>query len=197
VRVFLLPRAAESFPRAPDEPDTSALGVCRGRARARPASKEVGRMASIQTSIIVNVPASVAYNQWTQFETFPEFMEGVERVEQLDDKRLHWVAEIAGVRREWDAEIVEQIPNKRIAWRSIGGEQNAGAVSFEPLSDERTRVTLQMEYDPDDFIEKVADTLGFITRRVEGDLERFKEFIESRGIETGAWRGRIEGGRRV
>jgi len=149
-------------------------------------------MASIQTSIDVDVPVHVSYNQWTQFEDFPLFMQGVERVDQLDDKHLHWVAEIAGQKREWNATITEQEPDMRIAWRSDSGQLNAGVVTFHRLDDTKSRVTLQMDYDPQDFLEKVGDTLGFITRRVESDLERFKEFVESRGHETGAWRGTIE-----
>jgi uncharacterized membrane protein len=139
----------------------------------------------------VNVPAHVAYNQWTQFEDFPKFMEGVVDVKQLDDKRLHWHTNIGGVDKEWDAEITEQIPDKRIAWRSISGTKNAGVVTFHPLSDNKTRIMLQMEYEPEGVVENVGDALGVAKRRVKGDLERFKEFIESRGRETGAWRGEI------
>jgi len=149
-------------------------------------------MSMIDENVVVEVPTKTAYNQWTQFEEFPQFMEGVESVKQLDDKRLHWVAEIAGKKREWDAEIVEQTPDRRIAWKSTSGEIHSGVVSFESIDDGKTRVSLQMEYDPKDFAEKTADALGFIRRRVEGDLERFKKFIESRGQETGAWRGEID-----
>jgi uncharacterized membrane protein len=152
-------------------------------------------MSMIDESIEVEVPIRTAYNQWTQFEEFPEFMEGVESVKQLDDKRLHWVAEIAGKQREWDAEIPEQIPDKRVAWRSTSGEAHSGVASFESIDKDRTRVMLQMEYDPKDFAEKTADVLGFVRRRVEGDLERFKKFIENRGRETGEWRGEIRGGK--
>jgi len=149
-------------------------------------------MASkIEKSIDVEVPARVAYNQWTQFEEFPRFMEGVESVQQLDDTHLHWRAQVGGKTLEWDAEISEQIPDKRIAWHSVHGARNAGVVTFHRLAEDRTRVTLQMDYEPQGFVENVGDWLGVATSRVEGDLERFKEFIESRGHETGAWRGHV------
>lgn len=148
-------------------------------------------MASIQKTIEVNVPVSRAYNQWTQFEDFPEFMDGIEEVKQLDDKSLHWKANIGGKNVEWMAEIDEQIPDKRIAWHSISGARNDGIVTFEPLGPIKTQVTLLLEYDPEGIVETVGDKLGFVTRRVEGDLERFKKFIESRGTETGAWRGSV------
>ncbi|MFN2642633.1 MAG: SRPBCC family protein [Actinomycetota bacterium] len=151
-------------------------------------------LSTIEESIDVEVPVRAAYNQWTQFEDFPNFMEGVESVQQLDDKRLHWVAEVAGLRREWDAEITEQRPDERIAWTSREGAKNAGVVTFHHLDPQRTRVMLQMEYEPEGVADKIGDTLGFLTRRVEGDLQRFKDFIESRGSETGAWRGEIEHG---
>jgi uncharacterized membrane protein len=146
-------------------------------------------MTDHQKSIVVDRPVTTVYNQWTQFEEFPQFMEGVERVVQLDDRRLHWVAEIAGTRREWDAEIVDQEPDRRIAWRSIDGTPNGGVVTFEPEGD-RTRVNLDLEVEPQGAIEQIGDKLGFVTKQAEGDLKRFKEFIESRGTETGAWRGR-------
>jgi uncharacterized membrane protein len=151
-------------------------------------------MASVVESIDVEVPVSTAYNQWTQFEAFPRFMEGVESVSQVDDTHLHWVAEIAGKRKEWDAEITEQHPDERVAWRATSGAENAGVVTFHRLSDSTTRVTLQLDVEPDDPIESVGTALGFLQRRVKGDLERFKEFIESRGVETGAWRGEVEAG---
>jgi uncharacterized membrane protein len=154
-------------------------------------------MATIQKSIDVNVPVRTAYNQWTQFEEFPRFMEGVEQVRQLDDKRLRWRANIAGKTEEWDAKITEQTPDRILAWHSTSGAPNGGAVHFESLGDNRTRVNLQLEYDPQGFVENVGDALGFVSRRVEGDLERFKTYIESRGAETGAWRGEIHGGREV
>ena len=149
-------------------------------------------MANMEKSIDVEVPVRTAYNQWTQFEEFPRFMEGVEQIEQLDDQRLHWVAKIAGKREEWDAEITEQTPDQRIAWRSVTGDENAGVVTFHKLDDSKTRVMLQLDYKPEGVVESAGSALGFVGRRIEGDLERFKEFIESRGQETGAWRGSVE-----
>jgi len=146
-------------------------------------------MSDHQKSIVVDRPVTTVYNQWTQFEEFPQFMEGVERVTQLDDRRLHWVAEIAGSRREWDAEIVDQEPDRRIAWRSIDGTPNGGVVTFQPEGD-RTRVNLDLDVEPQGAIEKVGDKLGFVAKQAEGDLKRFKKFIESRSTETGGWRGR-------
>jgi uncharacterized membrane protein len=148
-------------------------------------------MSTVQKSIDVNAPVNSVYNQWTQFEDFPAFMEGVKEVRQLDDSHLHWCAEIAGKDVEWDAEITEQIPDQRIAWRSVDGTPNAGVVSFHRLNDGATRVMLQMDYDPEGVIENAGDMLGMLSHRVEGDLERFKDFLESRGSETGAWRGEI------
>ncbi len=146
-------------------------------------------MSDHQKSIVVDRPITTVYNQWTQFEEFPQFMEGVEQVVQLDDRRLHWVAEIAGTRREWDAEIVDQEPDRRIAWRSIDGTPNGGVVTFEPAGG-GTRVNLDLEVEPQGAIEQIGDKLGFVSKQAEGDLKRFKEFIESRGTETGGWRGR-------
>ena len=151
-------------------------------------------MQRIEQSIEVDAPLSTVYNQWTQFEEFPEFMEGVEQVKQLDDKRLHWVADIAGHRHEWDAEIYEQVPDQRIAWRSISGKPNEGEVSFETISEHRTRVRVRMSYEPDGAMEKLGDALGVASARVKADLARFKEFIEARGAASGAWRGEIHGG---
>lgn len=148
-------------------------------------------MATIEKSIDVDVPVRQAYNQWTQFEEFPRFMEGVQQVRQLDDKRLRWRANVGGKEEEWDAEISEQIPDQRIAWHSTSGAENAGVVTFHHISDTTTRVMLQVDYDPEGFVENVGDAMGFVSRRIEGDLERFKEFIEGRGAETGAWRGEI------
>ncbi|HEU4864345.1 MAG TPA: SRPBCC family protein [Candidatus Limnocylindria bacterium] len=151
-------------------------------------------MASVVDSIDVKVPVSTAYNQWTQFEAFPEFMEGVKSVTQTDDTHMHWVAEVAGAEKEWDAEITEQHPDERVAWRATSGAENAGVVTFHRIDDETTRVTLQMDADPEGLVENVGTALGFLDRRVKGDLERFKEFIEGRGSETGAWRGEVEAG---
>jgi uncharacterized membrane protein len=149
-------------------------------------------MSTIEESIEVHVPARTAYNQWTQFEEFPRFMEGVERVDQLDDTRLHWVAEIGGKRQEWDAAISEQRPDERIAWTSTSGAKHAGVVTFHRISDDTSRVMLQLEYEPEGFVESVGDALGVVKRRAKGDLERFKDFIENRGTETGAWRGEVD-----
>jgi len=148
-------------------------------------------MSTILKSIDVEVPAQTAYDQWTQFEEFPEFMEGVESVHQLDDVNLRWRAEVGGKTLEWTARITEQIPDKRIAWTSTSGARNAGVVTFHRLSDESSRVMLQLDYEPDGVVENLGSLLGVIDARAEGDLERFKEFIEARGHETGAWRGRI------
>ena len=154
-------------------------------------------MQTIEQSIEVNVPVNTAYNQWTQFEDFPKFMEGVESVTQLDDAHLHWVAEIAGKKHEWDAEISEQRPDERVAWRSTDGKTNAGVVTFHRIDDSTTRVMLQMDWAPEGVVESAGAAMGFDERRVKGDLERFKELIESRGQETGAWRGEVEQGDRV
>jgi uncharacterized membrane protein len=148
-------------------------------------------MARVEKSIEVERPLRMVYDQWTQFEEFPRFMEGVEKVYQLDDKRLHWRARIGGKAEEWDAEIVQQIPDQTIAWRHTRGAVNSGVVVFTPLDAGRCRVSLALEYDPKGFVEKVGDVLGVVARRVEGDLERFKRFIEERPSETGAWRGEI------
>jgi uncharacterized membrane protein len=150
-------------------------------------------MAEMEKSIVVDAPLREVYNQWTQFEEFPRFMEGVLEVRQLDDRRLYWRAQIGSAEREWRAEIVDQVPERRIAWRSLGEVEVAGAVLFEPASDDRTRVTLRMRYDPEGLGENLADALGFVERRVQGDLERFREFIEDRGRATGGWRGEIHG----
>ena len=148
-------------------------------------------MATIEESIEVRVPVTTAYNQWTQFEEFPRFMDGVERVEQRDDRHLHWVAEVAGQRREWDAEITEQHPDERVAWTSTSGARNAGVVTFHRMDGDRTRITVQMEHEPEGVLESAGEWLGMHRRRVKGDLERFREMIEARGQETGAWRGDI------
>jgi uncharacterized membrane protein len=151
-------------------------------------------MSVVEQHIDVDVPVRVAYDQWTQFESFPHFMEGVERVTQKDDKTLEWHANVAGQDKHWTAEIVEQTPDQRIAWRSTSGATNAGVVSFQSNGTNSTRVTLQLEADPEGPIESAGDALGFLDRRVKGDLERFKEFVEGRGVPTGAWRGEIHGG---
>jgi uncharacterized membrane protein len=148
-------------------------------------------MSTIEQSIDVEVPVRTAYNQWTQFEEFPKFMDGVVEVRQLNDTRLLWRTEIGGVDESWEAEITEQVPDMRIAWHSVTGARNAGVVTFHRLGDDKTRVMLQMDYDPQGVIENVGDALGAVSLRVKGDLQRFKEFIESLGSETGAWRGTV------
>ena len=152
-------------------------------------------MSTIEESIEVQVPVGTAYNQWTQFEEFPRFMEGVEEVQQITDSRVRWKAKVAGQEREWEAEITEQTPDERIAWTGFGGADNAGVITFHRIDDDTTRVMLQMEFEPDDALEKTGDALGLVKTRVKDDLKRFKEFIESRGQETGAWRGEIEQGK--
>ena len=151
-------------------------------------------MERIKKSIEVDRPLSHVYNQWTQFEEFPRFMEGVKEVRQLDDQRLRWRAEIAGKEKEWTAKITEQIPDDRIAWKSESGEYTSGKVDFARLGTDRTQVTLEISYDPKGFIENAGDAVGLVSRRIENDLEHFKEFIENRGQETGAWRGTIREG---
>ncbi len=151
-------------------------------------------MAAIEKSIEVDVPVRAAYNQWTQFEEFPKFMDGVKEVSQVDDRRLQWCAEIAGKEERWEAEITSQVPDERIAWRSISGAENNGIVTFTDIDGGRTQVHLRIEYQPEGIVETLADMIGVVGRRVEGDLERFKSFIESRGSETGEWRGHIHAG---
>jgi uncharacterized membrane protein len=148
-------------------------------------------MSTVTESVDVAVPVSTAYNQWTQFEEFPQFMEGVERIEQLDDRHLRWFISIAGVSREFDATITEQHADERVAWKSDDGPNHAGVITFHRLDDASSRVTVQMDIDPEGFVENVADKTGVLTRRVKGDLQRFKTFIERRGSETGQWRGDI------
>jgi uncharacterized membrane protein len=151
-------------------------------------------MPKIEQSIELDVPVSTAYNQWTQFEVFPSFMHGVQEVRQLDDTHLHWVAEIGGQREEWDAEITEQHPDERIAWKATSGKNNAGVVTFHRLDDRRSQIMLQLEWDSEGLMEKLGSAIGQDDRQVKGDLERFKELIESRGVESGAWRGEVEQG---
>jgi uncharacterized membrane protein len=154
-------------------------------------------MARVEEPIVVETPVSTAYNQWTQFEEFPLFMDGVKSVKQIDDTRLHWVAEIGGKREEWDAEIVEQVPDRKIAWRALRGHHNSGTVRFEPLGDNQTRINVVMEHETEDLTETLGSALGMDSRRVKGDLERFKELVERRGVESGAWRGEVRQGERV
>jgi len=155
----------------------------------------VGSSANtVVQEIEVDVPISTAYNQWTQFEEFPKFMEGVDEVKQLDDTLIHWAATVAGKKAEWDAKIIEQEPDRRIAWESVDGKRTRGTVTFEPAGPSRTRVRLNMSYTPDGIAEKVGSAAGLDDRRVRGDLERFRQLIESVGAESGAWRGEIKSG---
>ncbi|HXH87028.1 MAG TPA: SRPBCC family protein [Gaiellaceae bacterium] len=149
-------------------------------------------MARIEESIEVDVPVTTAYNQWTQFEEFPQFMEGIESVQQTDDTHLLWTAEIAGKKEEWRAEITEQHPDHRVAWKATEGRENAGVVTFHRIEDDKTRVMVQMDWEPDGAVETVGAAVGADSRRVQGDLKRFKELIEGRGVETGAWRGDVK-----
>ena len=146
----------------------------------------------VQESIMVNVPVSVAYNQWTQFEEFPQFMGGVTSVTQLSDDRLQWVAQIAGVRRQWEAKILEQVPDRKVAWAATEGATNAGSVEFEDLGGGQTSVRLFLEYEPEGLVEKVGDKLNVVENQAASDLKRFKAFIESEGYATGAWRGQVD-----
>jgi uncharacterized membrane protein len=151
-------------------------------------------MAQVEQSIEVNVPVDTVYNQWTQFEEFPQFMEGVERVKQIDDTHLHWEAEVAGKRQEWEAVITEQIPDERVAWTASEGKGNSGVVTFHRLAPDRTKVMVQLDWPTEGVVEKVGSAVGADERRVKSDLERFKGLIESRGQETGAWRGEVQQG---
>jgi uncharacterized membrane protein len=154
-------------------------------------------MATIEQSIDVDVPVSTAYNQWTQFEEFPQFMEGVEEIRQLDDTHLHWVVSHKGKRHEFDAEISEQRPDERIAWTTTDGKSHAGVVTFHRLDDSRSKIMVQMDWEPEGMLEELGAAFGSDDRRVKSDLERFKELIESRGSESGAWRGEVDQGARV
>jgi uncharacterized membrane protein len=150
-------------------------------------------MAEMEKSIEVDAPLREVYNQWTQFEEFPQFMDGVVEVRQIDDKRLFWRANVGGAEREWHAEITDQTPDTRIAWRSLTGAEHGGAVLFQALPEGKTRVTMRMQYNPEGVTENVGDALGFVGRRVQGDLERFRDLIEERGRASGGWRGEIHG----
>ncbi|MFK4084788.1 SRPBCC family protein [Kribbella sp. NPDC020789] len=151
-------------------------------------------MGNITESVDVKVPVRTAYNQWTQFESFPQFMDGVDEIRQTDDTHTHWVTSIGGVKREFDATITEQHPDERVAWTTVDGPKHAGVITFHRLSDAETRVTAQMDIEPEGLAETVADKTGVISHRVKGDLSRFKEFIEARGSETGQWRGDVQPG---
>jgi uncharacterized membrane protein len=150
-------------------------------------------MSTVTEFVDVDVPVRTAYNQWTQFEEFPRFMEGVREIRQLDATTTHWKTSIDGVKREFDATITEQLPDERVAWTSTEGSKQAGVVTFHRLDDTHTRVTCQMDFEPDGIVEKAGDVLGVLDRRVKGDLKRFKDYIEGRGgVETGAWRGQVD-----
>lgn len=148
----------------------------------------------VEKRVLVNVPVSVAYNQWTQFEDFPRFMGGVKSVTQLSDNRLEWVAEIAGVRRRWEAKILEQVPDRKVSWAATEGATNAGSVEFEDLGGGQTSVQLVLDYEPEGIVETIGDKLNVVEKQAEGDLERFKAFIEDEGYATGAWRGTVSEG---
>ncbi len=149
-------------------------------------------MSKVEESIELEVPVQTAYNQWTQFEEFPRFMEHVDEVKQLDDEHLHWKVTIAGKTEEFDAEVTEQVPDTRIAWKSTSGRENAGAVDFHPLGDDRSQIVVALDAETEGMMEKAADASGMAARQLRGDLKRFKEMIEQRGSETGAWRGSVE-----
>ncbi len=151
-------------------------------------------MATVKESIEVDVPVSTAYNQWTQFEEFPRVMEGVQSVTQIDDTHLRWVAEVGGKRREWHAEIVDQVPDQKVAWRAIDDDGSNGIVEFESLGEDKTLITLEMAYEPEGLTEQLGAVIGMDSRQVKKDLERFKQLIESRGVESGAWRGEVRAG---
>jgi uncharacterized membrane protein len=181
--------------RTPEPASLAALiaiaAVAAGGVLAWSRMRERGSGSSVQESIELNVPLSTAYNQWTQFEQFPKFMDSVQEVKQLDDTHLHWRANVAGKPKEWDTEITEQIPDKRIAWRSIGGVHNTGMVTFEQIGANRTKVKLEMDYEPETAGEKLGDAVGAVKLTAKGNLKRFKELVEARGVETGAWRGTV------
>ena len=148
-------------------------------------------MSNVEQHVDVEVPVRTAYDQWTQFTQFPQFMDGVERIDQITDTRTHWVTKIGGVTREFDAEITEQTPDQRIAWKAVDGATNAGVVTFHRLAEGKTRVMLQLDFEPEGVLENIGDKLGIVSRRASGDLENFKKFIESRGAQSGAWRGEV------
>jgi uncharacterized membrane protein len=183
----------EVYPRA--EWQRRRPGMPHGNATSARAERSTAvdrPMQMLEHTIEVEAPLSTTYNQWTQFEEFPRFMDGVESVRQLDDKRVHWVAQVAGRRKEWDSEITRQVPDREIDWMGFGDADNRGRIVFAPANG-GTRITLMLDYDPEGIVEEAGDKLGVVRRRVEGDMKRFKEFIEVRGRETGGWRGEIHG----
>lgn len=151
-----------------------------------------GASSSVSETIEINVPVRTAYNQWTQFEDFPQFMKSVKEIRQLDDKHLHWRAKVGAEEKEWDAEITEQIPDKRIAWRSVTGVKNGGVATFHKISDTCCRVTVQMDYEPENVAESIGDAVGAVRMELRGNLQSFKEMLEKRGSATGEWRGEIK-----
>ena len=151
----------------------------------------------VEKSIEVNVPVRTAYNQWTQFEEFPSSWAGSRRSSSSTTSGMHWVAEIAGVNREWDAKILEQVPDRKVAWAATEGTTNAGVVHFQSVGTDRTEVRLSLEYEPEGIVEKAGDKLHIVEKQAETDLEKFKAYIEGRGVETGAWRGTIDEGRKL
>jgi uncharacterized membrane protein len=153
-------------------------------------------MEAIKESIDLSVPVSTAYNQWTQFEQFPKFMEGVESVTQIDDTHVRWAANVGGAHREWEAEIVEQVPDRKIAWRATSGNGPNGIVTFEQLGPDATLITVEMSYEPDGMMEQLGSKVGIDSRQVAGDLKHFKQLVETMGAETGAWRGEVHAGER-
>jgi uncharacterized membrane protein len=178
----------------------TAVGLVRSRARIRGrvsdlANSTASKARTIDEAIEVEVPVATAYNQWTQFEDFPLFMEGIDDVEQLDETRLHWVATVGGRKAEWHAKILEQLPDRKISWISEDGKETRGAVSFESLGPSKTRIRLSMSYQPEGLAETLGSASGLDAKRVRGDLDRFKELIETRGTESGAWRGEVSAGK--
>lgn len=151
-------------------------------------------MSRITSEIEIGVPVRAAYDQWTQFESFPEFMDGIDKVVQLDDTTLEWTATIAGVQKQWRAKVIEQRPDQLVAWKSIDGAPNDGSVRFQPISSDRTRVALTVDVTPEGAVEKIGDALGIVERQIEGDLERFRDYIEAKRVPTGGWRGDIHAG---
>jgi uncharacterized protein YndB with AHSA1/START domain len=146
----------------------------------------------VEETVVVNLPVTTVYNQWTQFEEFPHFMGGIKQITQLSDDRLEWVAEIGGIRRQWEARILEQVPDRKVSWAATEGATNAGTVSFEDLGG-TTRVNLVLEYEPEGLVEKVGDKLNVVENQAKADLQKFKTFIESESYSTGAWRGTVAG----
>jgi uncharacterized membrane protein len=151
-------------------------------------------VASVVESVDVEVPVATVYNQWTQFESFPEFMGGVDEIEQVDETHTHWKTTIGGIHREFDAEITEQHPDERVAWKSTDGTTHAGVITFHRLDANKTRVTAQIDWQPQNAVEKAGAAVGIDDRQVKADLARFKQYIEGRGTETGGWRGDVEAG---